>query len=61
MDDCLTSADTVEQAVKLRMKLQKLLSCGGFLLRKWSCSDPNVLQSVPNQLKDSQAVFSKSD
>ena len=61
VDDCLTSADTVEEAVKLRMQFQDLLARGGFLLRKWSSSDPTVLQSVLNELKDSQAIFSISD
>ena len=36
---------------------------GGFLLRKWSCSDPYVLESIPTDLRDSQAtvILSHSD
>ena len=30
---------------------------GRFLLRKWSCSDPCVLESIPTDLRDSQATF----
>jgi len=34
---------------------------GGFLLRKWSCSDPSVLESIPNDLRDPQATIILSD
>ena len=61
VDDCLIGSDTVEEAVKLQMHLHDLLSRGGFLLHKWTSSDPAILQNVPNELKDSQAVLSISD
>ena len=44
VDDSLTGADAVEEAVELQSQLQDLFSCGGFLLRKWNSSDQRVLK-----------------
>ncbi len=40
----------LEEAIQLQKQLQELLSCGKFLLRKWNCSDPAVLDNVPSEL-----------
>ena len=52
VDDCLTGADTVAEAINIQKQLQSLFSRGGFLLRKWHSSDPAVLNSIPSELKD---------
>ena len=46
VDDCLTGADTVQDATQLQGQLQKLFHRGGLLLRKWNSSDPTVLQHL---------------
>ena len=52
VDDGLTGADTVRQAMELQTQLQRLFSKAGFLLRKWRSSDPAVLQHLPPELRD---------
>lgn len=53
VDDGLTGADSVEEAIELQRQLQELFQCGGFLLRKWKCSDTQVLNHLPAHLLDS--------
>ena len=48
----------LEEAIQLQKQLQELLSCGKFLLRKWNCSDPAVLDNVPSELRDKHEVQS---
>ena len=57
VDDYLGGADTVEDAVKLYQDLHNLFGRGGFLLRKWSSSDQLILESIPDHLKNSQALI----
>ena len=56
VDDCLTGAANPELASTLQRQLTDLFSCGGFILRKWNSSDPSVLSSIPEDLRDSRAV-----
>ncbi len=58
VDDALTGTDSIEEAIQLQNQLQELLSCGKFLLRKWNCSDPAVLDNVPSELRDKHEVQS---
>ena len=58
VDDCLTDADSIPDAIQLREELRDLLQKGGFLLRKWNSSDPAVLQDLPTDLKDVSALHS---
>ena len=44
MDDCLTGADTLEEADKLRQDLNSLLYHGCFTLRKWRSSSAELLE-----------------
>lgn len=36
--------------------MQELFSKGGFLLRKWNSSDPQILQNLPIELKDTKCT-----
>ncbi len=54
VDDGLTGADSMEEAVQLQAQLQKLFSKGGFLLRKWNSSETAVLDHIPLELRDVQ-------
>ena len=47
VDDALTGADSISQAIELQRQLQTLFSKGGFLLRKWNSSEPGVIQNLP--------------
>ena len=53
MDDGLTGADTIEDPQKLQQQVQDLFACGGFLLHKWNCSNPFVIEHLPPILRDS--------
>ena len=54
VDDCLSGADTIDEAVELQQQLQGLFSKAGFLLRKWHSSELTVLKHIPPDLKDPQ-------
>ena len=56
VNDYLGGADSRQEAIQLQGEMHSLLLKGGFLLRKWSCSDPCVLESIPTDLRDSQAT-----
>ncbi|XP_055527678.1 uncharacterized protein LOC129720252 [Wyeomyia smithii] len=46
-DDVITGADSIETALELRIQLDKMLSRGGFRLRKWASNSPDVLKGLP--------------
>ena len=50
VDDCLTGASDSNSALHLQQQLTKLLSCGGFVLRKWNSNDPSILKESPEDL-----------
>ena len=56
VDDCLTGADFIEEAIDLHQQLLNLFSKGGFLLRKWNSSDPNVFNHIEVDLWDVQST-----
>ena len=58
VDDGLAGADSAEETIDLQDQLQKLFGQGGFLLRKWNCSEQAVLQHIPSDLRDSQSTLS---
>ena len=63
VDDYLGGANSQQEAIQLQGEMHTLMLKGGFLLRKWSCSDPHVLESIPTDLRDSEAsvILSHSD
>ena len=52
VDDCLTGADTVEEAIELQIQLISLFSKGDFLLWIWNSNNTFVLESIPSELRD---------
>ena len=56
VDDGLTGANSVCEAVELQKQLQELFSRGGFLLRKWKSSEPAVVQHLPAELKETNST-----
>ena len=61
VDDGLTGADSVDGAIKLQGELQDLFERGGFLLRKWNSNNPDVLQHISPELRDSKSTQDISD
>lgn len=61
VDDYLGGGDSPQEAVKLQGEMHSLFQKGVFLLRKWSSSDPSVLESIPIDLRDSRATVILSD
>lgn len=57
VDNNLTGADSVEEAVQLQTQLQELFSKGGFLLRKWNSSDTAILDHIHPKLRDIQPDY----
>lgn len=46
VDDILTGASHVKEAVQLRDELNKLMKTRGLKLRKWASNSPDVLTSM---------------
>ena len=61
VDDGLTGADSIEEAIELHAQLQTLFDKGGFLLRKWNSSEFAVLQHIEPELQDQQSIRNISD
>jgi len=51
MDDLLTRANTLEEAVELRTQVSTLLESGKFPLRKWRSNDLRILQHIKDSGK----------
>ncbi|GFX48586.1 uncharacterized protein TNCV_584831 [Trichonephila clavipes] len=56
VDDLLSGSATKKRAIQLVSELQEMMKRGGFSLRKWVSNDPDVLATIPKELK---AVDSK--
>ena len=52
VDDGLTGANSIEEAIQLREDLQDLFKLGGFQLRKWKSNEHDVLATIPPDLID---------
>ena len=61
VDDCLSGADTVSDAIEMQTQLQNLFDEGGFTLRKWNASEKAVLDHVSPDLIDEQSIRSLAD
>ncbi|XP_043260414.1 uncharacterized protein LOC122401991 [Colletes gigas] len=52
VDDLLTGAETVEQAIEIKVSLEKILQSSGLPLRKWASNVPAVVQEVLTESRD---------
>ncbi|XP_055913226.1 uncharacterized protein LOC129946883 [Eupeodes corollae] len=59
VDDLLTGAATLEEALKLKSELIELLARGGFILRKWCSNDNRILEAVDEV--DRESLFRIAD
>lgn len=58
VDDLLTGASTVEDAKALIYQVNKILSKGGFTLRKWASNTPEVLEGTAQEAEDALLTLS---
>ncbi len=56
VDDCLTGAESEDEAIQLRAELNTLLNCAGMILRKWRSSSERVLNSIPEILREKEST-----
>ena len=61
VDDGLTGADSVEDAIRLQREFQSLFSRAAFLLRRWNCSESAVLQQIPMKHRDPHSMQAMPD
>ena len=52
MDDGLTGANDIPTAIQLRQQLQEMFSQDKFELKKWNSSEPEVMDTIPEGLKE---------
>ncbi|KAK9718555.1 hypothetical protein QE152_g23137 [Popillia japonica] len=57
VDDLLTGADTLADAMKIRQEVVATLSCGKMELRKWASNEPSLLKDLSNS-SNSHVVLS---
>ena len=56
VDDCLSGADSISDAIEMQAQLQNMFAEGGFVLRKWNSSKRSVLDHISADLMDDQSV-----
>ena len=63
VDDGLPSVKTKQEAILLYHQLQELFARGEFKLHKWNSNSPEVLNSIPQEIRSTQATskFGGSD
>lgn len=47
VDDIITGADTLSNALSMQSQLQEICTAGGFSLRKWAANDAALLSNIP--------------
>ncbi|XP_055584910.1 uncharacterized protein LOC129737771 [Uranotaenia lowii] len=57
VDDCIGGAESIEDAIELRDELDKLLSKGGFPLRKYTSNKMEVLKDLKSDQIGTQSNF----
>ncbi|KAL7726123.1 hypothetical protein ACLKA6_002593 [Drosophila palustris] len=60
VDDCLTGADSAQEAINIRVELVKILRHNGFNLRKWSSNNDQLLHEIPKDDVASDVKFEDS-
>ncbi|KAL7725683.1 hypothetical protein ACLKA6_013299 [Drosophila palustris] len=60
VDDCLTGADSAQEAIHIREELVKILRPNGFNLRKWCSNNDQLLHGIPKDDVASDVKFDDS-
>ena len=61
VDDCLTGASSLSEALNIREQLNSLLSKSGMTLRKWRSNNKELLSSIPESLCESSDLCISTD
>jgi translation initiation factor IF-1 len=61
VDDCISGAETLEEALEIQSRLQDLLNSGRFTLRKWCSNSTEVLATIPPKLQETQHALTDGD
>ncbi|KAL4096395.1 hypothetical protein QTP88_021357 [Uroleucon formosanum] len=56
MDDLLTGADTIEDALKIRDQLVEILSKAGFELRRWNTNETTLLKNTTTSTSSTENI-----
>ena len=56
VDDCLTGASTLDEAISIRKELNDLLEKACMRLRKWLSNSEDFLSTIPKDLKETEQV-----
>ncbi|XP_055614980.1 uncharacterized protein LOC129761290 [Toxorhynchites rutilus septentrionalis] len=54
IDDALSGADTIHDAVDIQLQLQLLLCKGGFAIHKWCSNSDEFLSNIPEEFREKQ-------
>ncbi|XP_065078258.1 uncharacterized protein LOC135701402 [Ochlerotatus camptorhynchus] len=57
VDDMLSGVDTVEEGKQLVQEVIELLDSAGFTLRKWNSNNKELLEFVPESLRDERLIL----
>jgi hypothetical protein len=58
VDDLLSGTSSVQEAMEIQQELSKLLQTAGLTLRKWASNNPTFLETIPEELKETQQTLS---
>lgn len=61
VDDCIAGSNTIDEAQELADQINKLLTAGGFQLRKWAANDSRILQNISDSDKIESIIDIPSD
>lgn len=61
VDDVLTGANTVAEAITIRDDLIQLCAKGGFHLRQWVSNEPNLLKPLQTNITDTHITLDVTD
>lgn len=61
VDDCMTGAESEEEANQLKNQLLQIMAAGGFRLLKWSSNSKHVLQQLPKDHIECSAPLNIDD
>ena len=61
MDDIITGADSLQEALLLQNELINLLKTAGLELRKWTSNHPAILNSIPAEYREFSFSYEKTD
>ncbi|KAG8239589.1 hypothetical protein J437_LFUL018341 [Ladona fulva] len=61
VDDIISGADSVQDALCLQKELTQLLSLGGFQLRKWCSNSPELVHHIPGEDREIPLSFKQSE